>query len=466
MKAFATRIHQALRAWHTQTVDHALDDLLLARQLQTGSTRAVARLITNQILLSSIERLRQIDEKAGNLLHWRFLDQETAQAVSYRLNWSEDIVFQRQRAAIAQLTDIVWNQEQELRQQQRQRIEARLEPPSYSRLFGIADQVADVRLRLETSEAPWIVAVEGLGGSGKTSLVDSLVRGLAEGAHFHEIVWVSARRKLFQLSGVIDTLPARPDLTLAELIDHCLEQLGLAGLKHRSDDEKKAGLKDFFKAHPCLVVVDNLEAVADCKTLVSQLVALVNPSKVLITTRHSLRDLSDVSVLTLKPLSRSDTIALVCHEAATRGLPELVDASKKELAPIYDVTGGNPLAIKLIVGQVHSLSLPVALARFSTATGTPVETLLTYLYELTWQTLDSTSRQVLRAMLLVAEAGGRVQQIVATCGLDESTVISCLHRLAVQSLVNVGGTLHERRYSLHPLTHLFVAGQPIDETMQ
>ncbi len=459
MTDFAKRIHQALRSWYSQNAEDGLDDLLLGRQINTEREGITPRLASNQILLNGIEQMKQTDEGAADLLQRRFLDQETALEVSYRLNLSEDIVFQRQRAAIAQLSEVIWNQEKALRQQQRRRIEARLEPPTYTRLFGVADALADVRARLETNAEPWLVAIEGLGGLGKTSLADALARDLADGNYFHEIVWISARRRLFQLSGDIATLPDRPDLTLAELVDRCIDQLALAGLRHRSDAEKNAGLKDFFKAHPCLVVVDNLETVADAYTLVTELAALVNPSKVLITTRHSLRDMSGVSVLTLKQLARKDTLTLVRHEAQTRGLAELAEAPEKELNPIYEVTGGNPLATKLLVGQIHTLSLPTALARFGDAQSKPIDELLTYLYAAAWQALDEPCRQVLQAMLLVTEDGGRIAQIAAAAELDENVAIACLQRLAVLSLVNVSGNLRERRYSLHQLTHLFVARQ-------
>lgn len=464
LEDFTKRVHQALRAWHTQNAEEALADLLLAHRLQ-AERQAPPRLISNQILLNGIDHLKQTDEKTADLLQCRFLNQETAQEVSYRWNLSEDIIFQRQRAAIAQLAEVIWNQENELRRQQRRRIETRLESPTYTRLFGVANQLAELRARLETIAEPWVVAIEGLGGLGKTSLADALARELAGDIHFREIAWVSARRRLFQLSGEIEKLDHLPNLTLTELVDRCIDQFELAGLRRQADAEKLAGLKDFIKAQPCLIIVDNLESAADYHSFVSRLMAMVNPSKVLITSRYSLRDVSGVSILTLKQLTRKDTLALIRHEAQTRGLSELANASEKELSPIYDVTGGNPLATKLIVGQIYTLSLPTALARFGEAKGRPVEELLIYLYEAAWQELDDHARQVLQAMLLVTEEGGRIEQIAATAELDENTVASCLHRLATLSLVNVGGNLQERRYALHQLTQTFVTRQSANDSI-
>jgi DNA polymerase III delta prime subunit len=459
---FVQRTHKALRAWHAQHTQNVLDDLLLAHQIKAERETATPRLISNQILLEGLDRLKETHAEGADLLQRRFLDQETALEVAYRWNLSEDVIFQRQRAAIAQLAWAMWSQEVALRQQRVRQIEARLEPPTYSRLFGVVERMAQVRAQLETDLEPWLIALEGLGGIGKTSLADALARELTHQAHFREIGWVSARRRLFRLSGDVETSSAQPDLTLAELIDRLVDQFELTGLRRRSDAEKLAGVRAFLKSQPCLVVIDNLETVADHGALVLQLRGLMSPSKFLITTRHSLRDVSDVYVLTLRPLSRDDTLALIRHEAETRGLHELADAPDAELAQIYAITGGNPLATKLLVGQVHTLSLPVALARFNAATSKPVEELLAFIYAHAWQALDRDSRHVLQAMLLVTKEGGRLEQIAAAAEFDQDHTATCLQRLAALSLVNVGGDLRERRYALHQLTQTFLVQRSRD----
>jgi hypothetical protein len=456
---FAKQVHRALRAWHTQNSTDVLGDLLLARQIEVDHRGATLRLINNQVLLNGINRLKQDDEETADLLQRRFLNQETALEVAYRRNLSEDVVFQRQRAAIGRLAEVIWEQEQELRQARLRRMETRLESPTYTRLFGVNEKLAKLRAQIETDAEPWLIALEGLGGIGKTSLADALARQLAVGIHFTEIGWVSARQRMFHLSGEIETLDDCADLTMAKLIEHLIEQFNLTGLSHQSDTEKLLGVKDFLKSSPCLIIIDNLETIANYQTFVLQLTKLADPSKFLLTTRYSLQDVSGVYIVTLRELPHEDALALIRHEAETRGLRELASAPKKELESIYRVTGGNPLAIKLIIGQIHSLSLSVVLSRFSTAKSKPVEELLAFLYQAAWQALDENCRRVLRAILLVPEEGGRLEQIAAAAELNEDEAVACLHRLIVLSLVNVSGSLHERRYSLHQLTRSFVAQQ-------
>jgi hypothetical protein len=462
---FAERVHQALRVYHAQHVEGVLDDLLLAHDMQARLEVATPRLITNQILLDGLDCLERSDKQASDLLQRRFLNQETAREVAHKRNVSEDVIYQRQRVAIEQLAQMIWGQELTLRQKRVRKIETRLEPPTYTRLFGVDEKMAEIRALLESGSEPWVIALEGLGGIGKTTLADALVRDLACGPRFREIGWVSARRRLFRLSGKVESQNDRPDLTLTELVDRVVDQFELPALRHRSDAEKLAGLRDFLRSQPCMVVVDNLETVADYHALVPQLAGLANPTKFLITARHSLRDVSGVYVSTLKHLSRQDTLALVRLDASTRGLGELAEATEADLEPIYAVTGGNPLATKLLVGQVHTLSLPVALERFAGAKGRPVGELLAFIYEAAWQSLGEDCRRVLQALLLVSVEGGRLAQVAAAAELDADDAATCLHRLATLSLVDVGGSLQERRYALHQLTHTFVAQQSSDDGM-
>lgn len=463
-EGFARRVHQALRAWHVQHNRDVLTDLLLARQMKAEREMATPRLISNQILLEGLDRLGQVDEDAADLLQRRFLNRETALEVAFQRNLSQDVIFQRQRVAMAELARVIWGQEMNLRRQRLSQIEARLEPPTYTRLFGVAERMAEARAQLETVSEPWLIAIEGLGGIGKTSLADALVRELACGAHFYEIGWVSARQRLFRLSGDVEMLAGQPDLTPIELVDRLIDQFELTALRRRSDAEKLAAMRDFLRSQPCLVVIDNLETAADSRSLALQLRGLVNPSKFLVTTRYSLRDVSGVYVLTLSQLSRGDTIALIRHEAEIRGLRELAKAPVMELEQIYAVTGGNPLATKLIIGQVRTLSLPTVLARFSAAKAKSAEELLAFIHANAWRTLDQNSRRILQAMLLVPKDGGRLEHIAAVAELGEDETAACLQRLATLSLVSVGGDLKERRYALHQLTQAFLVGELPDKS--
>mgnify|MGYP000101547700 CR=1 FL=1 len=454
---FAKQIHQALKSWHAPHVEAGLDTLLLARQVRAAKDSASPRLVSNQVLITGLDDLKQIDPAAFELLQRRFLNKETAREIAYRFNMSEDVIYQQQRAAIAGLARLIWRQEMALRKRQAQRLVRRLEPPTYMRLFGVVEILANMRGRLETAAPPWIFSLEGMGGVGKTALADLLARDLAEGVHFQEIAWISVRQRLFRMSGAVETTPTLSILSLPELVELLIDQFDLNHLKRQPDAEKLLGVKTFLKTQPCLVIVDNLESLADYRTLVAQLRDLSNPSKFLITTRYSVRGESGVYILPLEGLSYSDTLQLIRYEAETQGLPELASAPENVLEPIYALTRGNPLATKLVIGQVHTFALSTVLERLRAVADQPASALLDFLYAGAWSILDQKQRQVLQAMLLTPDGGGHIEQISAASGLEMGETASCLHRLATLSLVNVIGGLNERRYMLHQLTRTFVA---------
>jgi LuxR family glucitol operon transcriptional activator len=460
---FPDEVHEALKAWHRSRGGGELERLLLARHSPEATGTAGSRSITNQILLNGLDALRTVDPDASDLLRWRFLDGETARAVGNRLNVSEDAIYQRQRVAIERLGKLIWEEELKLRLRRGRRIEGQLGGANYTKLFGVEERMAELRGQLESGEAPWILSVEGMGGIGKTALVDALVRQFAYELHFREINWISVRQRLFRPSRGVESLPAPPLLTPDALVDRLVADFGLSSLRHLPVQEKVLGLREYLEAERSLVVIDNLETLEDYWALVPRLRQLAGPSKFLITSRHSLQGAGSVYILGLTGLGEKDTLALLRYEAHHQGLQELAALSDARLRPIYEATGGNPLAVKLVVGQIHTFELSSVLERLDEVTGGPVEELVTYIHVESWKRLRPECRLVLRSLLLAPDAGARQGQVVKISGLDEERAITCLRDLVTFSLVTVIGGVEEKRYSLHPLTRAFVSRQPPGE---
>ena len=454
---FPKRVHHALRTWHDPREKGALTDLVLAREVASAQRNITARGVSNEILMGGLNRLRNFDVEGHEILQRRFPNDETAHAVAFRLNVSEDVIFQRQRVALADLAAVIWDQELEARRMQVQRLEPRLEPPTYTRLFGIEDSLAKARTALQLPSEPWILSLEGMGGIGKTALADALAREAAAGTRFRDIAWVSLRQALFALSSAVATRNDAADATLTGLLNNLIRQFGLSDLQRQSTAEQSTGVRQYLKSMPCLVVIDNLETMAAYPALISYLQEAMAPSKFILTSRTSLQGESGIHILKLMGLSLEDTLALVRHEATLQGLPQLAHASDAELGPIHEVTGGNPLATKLVIGQTHTFPLNQVLDRLRHSDARADEEILSFIHADAWHTLDSHSRQLLIAMVITGDGGGRIEQIAAAAGLDLGVAATALHRLVSLSLVSVRGGLNERRYALHALTRAFVA---------
>jgi hypothetical protein len=320
-------------------------------------------------------------------------------------------------------------------------------------LFGVSQDQQRLRQLLEQPGAPWLIAIDGIGGIGKSSLAAELAREISPLNRFCDIAWVSAKQEEFSPGTGIWPVD-RPALNVDDLATHLLEQLEEKFPFAHSSEEKIAHLTNLLKKQPYLIVIDNLETVADYEALLPLLRQLAGPSKFLLTSRHSLHAYPDIFCLTMKELDQASTFALLKYEAEIRGLSLLANASPTQLEAIYQVVGGNPLALKLVVGQIHILPLSHVLENLQQAQGKKTEDLYTYIYWQAWQGLDTMSRSVLLVMPLAQ--GGTLAQLTIVSGLAMPELNQALEHLITLSLVEVYGDIEDRRYRIHRLTETFL----------
>ncbi len=452
---FSDELRDALRDWHAPSPEsHPWQKLAI---FTPGSS---LRTSLNRVLLTGLDALSQEDAQSAQVLRLRFADEMTAQSVANRLNVVEGTVYKWQREAMEKLAESLWLLESNAGADQQQALISRLPPATYTRLFGIDSHLASLRTLLLGSGPPWLVAVESLGGLGKTALADLLCRSLISAGEIRELAWVTAQQQQLSLAGVIQPVE-RPALSTVELVQSLAQQLLAAGSDFAalSLAGKETRLAQRFRVAPHLVVVDNLETVADVDALLGHLRGWANPTKFLLTTRRSLLAEADIYHFSLPELGQQDGLALVRHEAQLRNLPDVAAAPDPSLAPIYDCVGGNPLALRLVVGQLHVYPLSTVLADMRAAQGAAAAGLYTHIYQRAWQALDEAARRVLLAMPLVKPEGGDLNLLSAITDLPPEPLRKGLEQLVRRNLVDARGDLHQRRYSIHSLTRTFLHEQ-------
>jgi hypothetical protein len=327
-----------------------------------------------------------------------------------------------------------------------------LPPPAYTRLFGVEPARVELADQLLHRDAPWVVALVGIGGIGKTALADATVRDLIPRFHFDGVVWL--RHERATMSGQ-SLSPDHAFDSIVALLTSRLDLLPAAAPL----EQRLAALRRRLKEQPHLVVVDNLEGEAVADYLLIRLLDLATPTKFLVTTRTRPPEQTAVRHFPLPELSLDDSAALLRHHAADIGNSTLAAASDDDVARIYAITGGNPLALKLVAGLLDWLPLPQLLGDLAKSRPGPIEELYRHIFWQTWQTLSPPARALLGAMPLVAESGGDTAYLQAISGLADGDFWSALQELRLRSLLEVRGALDEKRYGIHRLTQTFVRSE-------
>ncbi|MCW5875618.1 MAG: hypothetical protein KIS85_01930 [Anaerolineales bacterium] len=437
-------LHRALRAWHKARFapQPAFLELLYFRP-PAGSPP-----------LPGVEQSRrayaQLEEAIGQFSHQprhaevllrRFRDDENTRRIAFDWHCSPDHVNRVQREAIQSLALWLHSQEEVLRSREIHRQLARLPASTYSVLVGRERLVAQLVGLLERADGPGVVALTGLGGLGKTALADAAVRQIAQGRAFDEILWLRAE------PGQSWNWPLLKERLARELLPGWLP-----------GSEFDADLLRTLKGQPHLVVLDNLETEA-AEEWLGELQALCHPSKFLLTHRRLPGALQDVHVVKITELSQAEAGQFLLGQLYLLGLSEAADDAQAQLAQIFEHTGGNPLALKLVAGLLRSLSLESILGALQRGSSSSADQLYASIYQAAWTTLPPPARRLLLAFTLVGEEGASLQQLEAIDGLRARQRHDALEQLTGLSLLELRRAGSEPRYGVHRLTQTFLAAQ-------
>jgi len=460
----AEQVLDALRLWHGgDTNKWPLANLRLGLQLINQSedfgtlAEAGPAAVNRAILSQGLAQMKLAAPESEELLRERFEHRRDVLTLANRLNISESSLYYRQRQAINQLTDILVELEDEASTDWRERMENRLGIPSYEKLVGIDQPKNKLIDALANEQEHFIVSIDGLGGLGKTAMADHITRTFIQTTRFDEIAWVTAKHTHLSMLGRLQIESGRPSLTLPLLIEKLKSQFELGERSNLTQIQAQRLVKKFLQERRCLIVIDNLETVADYRTLLPELRKWQGPSKFLITSRIRLMAEPGVFSLSLTELDEDAAKSLIRQEAQRIGFTDLAAAAEKELQKIYNAVGGNPLALKLIVGQLRFHSLSRVLDRFANTrqTGTN-EGLFDYIYREIWETLADDRKTILVTLTQAGETGFTMDHLINVSGLSETILDAGLTDLVLSSLVDITGNLFERRYRLHRLTELFL----------
>ena len=333
---------------------------------------------------------------------------------------------------------------------------------SYRELVGRDARIGEIMAALRDPAGKWIIAIDGMGGIGKTALAREVADRCLSERLFEVAVWESAPREEF--TGW-DRRKGAGTLTFETALDAIARQLGVLDVPRLKGAEKEARVRALLRSQRVLVVLDNLETAKEPQNEIARrLRPLLDPSKALLTSRH--RFAGDLYAIHLEGLDEDGALRFIRQEAEEKGISRVAKAQPEELKKIAQVTGGSPLALKLIVGQLDRLPMDVVLGQLREVRMPEGETaeddyvrFYKFIFFPSWRLLSDDGKKLLISMAHFApNVGGTYEAVKATSDLPDAALRRSIDELWRLSFLEVGEspTLKQMRYYLHALTQYFV----------
>ncbi|TEU13362.1 MAG: tetratricopeptide repeat protein [Anaerolineales bacterium] len=326
--------------------------------------------------------------------------------------------------------------------------------PRRAAFFGRNREMDRVLGALGPEERGWGVVIDGIGGIGKTALAVEAAYRCKEGDLFDAFIFVSAKQKRLEPSGI--RAEARAATTLDEFVNETARTLGKPGITQLTGEDRRRALLDTLQTTRALIIYDNLETLTkeEQEALADWLRFLPQGNKAMLTSRR--RGGEGALWLRLEKLDWETAREIIAHQAERdarlKGKLQRVQGRWQEL---HDATGGSPLALVHTLGLMRvrvTLSFDGALAmlRRGAARESPLQE---FVYQEARQELGTSDVAALSALSFFVPSA-TFEVLMAVADLSRTALETVLERLDALSLVNK--ELGEERYSLHPLTRAYV----------
>jgi len=305
--------------------------------------------------------------------------------------------------------------------------------PHQPYFFGREKELQTIFEAISPEARTWGALIDGPGGIGKTALAIRAAH-LAPVANFPLKIFLSAKVRELTPTGeqpLEDFMLANYMALLAELA----RELGEMEIAQIDPKERAGAVSRALADKYALIIIDNVETFAETERvrLYQFLSRLPTSCKAIVTSRR--RADIDARVVRLDRLERLDALALM--DELSKLNRHLQKATDQERQALYEITHGNPLLIKWVVGQLgrtgsQCLTIDEACGFLKSAPekNDPLE----YIFGDLLDTFTESDTAVLAALTHFSQPA-KVEWIAEVAGLASPAAITALEDLADRALL-------------------------------
>ena len=303
--------------------------------------------------------------------------------------------------------------------------------PRLQPFFGREEELKTIREALDPESRTWGALIDGPGGMGKTSLAVRAAYDCPPG-QFQRIIFVSVKDRELDDDGVRKLggflLPG-----FLEMLNELARELGQPDIAKSPEDQRIRLLLDALRPAQALLILDNLESLPkdDRDQLFTFVKRLPQGCKAILTSRRRIGSGSEL--LILEKLDQDAALETLADLA--RRNPLLAKTSEAERIALYTQTGGKPLLLRWVAGQLGRGSCRTFTdALHFLRTCPPDNDPLEFIFGDLAQEFTADETKVLCALTYFT-LPAKVEHIAEFAGLDEEPVEIALRTLANRSLV-------------------------------
>ncbi|HEV7745482.1 MAG TPA: tetratricopeptide repeat protein [Pyrinomonadaceae bacterium] len=322
--------------------------------------------------------------------------------------------------------------------------------PRLQSFFGRTEELKQIAEALDPESRTWGALIDGPGGMGKTSLAVRAAYDCPR-AQFERIIFVSVKDRELDDDGerALGNLLVPGFL---EMLNEIARELGQSDFSKAPEDQRIRLLLEALRPAKALLILDNLESIpkSERDQLFTFVRRLPEGCKAILTSRRRIGSGSDLLILE----KLDETAALETLGDLAQHNPLLAKTNEAERLTLWKQTGGNPLLLRWVAGQLgrgscRTFTDALHFLRSCPRDNDPLE----FIFGDLANEFTLEEERVLVALTYFTLLA-KVEHIATVAGLSKEPIGTALDTLANRSLVVPDQ--EEKQYALVPMVAEFL----------